>query len=138
MAEYSADRTNTSTWLSNICAFSILTHESTLIPGSTIGKHLRHSLDHYRLLLESIPRSKDAQVSKSASKAPLEVNYDTRSRLVDMERIPSVALDSFRQMDDRLHEDDIARIAMDKSVRLSALTPHHQEFQTSFGREVRY
>ena len=107
----------------------ILTYESTLIPGSTIGKHLRHTLDHYRLLLESVPPS-------SSMAGPLEVNYDTRMRLLDMEGDPAVALRSFEEVE-RLLDAAADRMSLDKPVKLTALTPHHQEFESSFGREVR-
>lgn len=107
----------------------ILSYESKLIPGSTIGKHFRHSLDHYRLLLESVPPSATAA-------APLEVNYDVRTRLLDMERDPAVAKKSFEDMDANLSS-AVKKTELGKQVNLTALTPHHQELETSFGREVR-
>ena len=106
----------------------ILTYESEYIPGSTIGKHLRHSLDHFRLLLDAVPASSNAA-------APLQVNYDTRTRLLDMERKPAIALQSFQIMSERLSR-VMERTHLDKSVQLSALTPHYQQFESSFGREV--
>ncbi|CAD6577752.1 MAG: hypothetical protein CYPHOPRED_000367, partial [Cyphobasidiales sp. Tagirdzhanova-0007] len=106
----------------------ILTYESEYIPGSTIGKHLRHSLDHFRLLLDAVPASSNAA-------APLQVNYDTRTRLLDMERKPAIALQSFQIMSERLSR-VMERTHLDKSVQLSALTPHYQQFESSFGREL--
>lgn len=106
----------------------ILTHESTLIPGSTIGKHLRHSLDHYRLLLDAAP-------SASAAAGVIEVNYDTRVRMVDMETSPSAALGAFEEMDRKLTH-VVEHTDLDQDIRLTALTPYHQEFGTTFGREV--
>lgn len=107
----------------------ILSHESTLIPGSTIGKHLRHSLDHYRLLLDAVP-------STSAAAGVIEVNYDTRVRMVDMETSPNAALNAFEEMDKQLAQ-CVDQTDLDQDIRLTALTPYHQEFGTTFGREVR-
>lgn len=108
--------------------YRILTHESTLIPGSTIGKHLRHSLDHYRLLLDAVP-------STSAAAGVIEVNYDTRVRMLDMETTPTSALDAFEDMDRKLTH-AVESTDLDQDIRLTALTPYHQEFGTTFGREV--
>jgi hypothetical protein len=105
-----------------------MTHESQYIPGSTIGKHLRHSLDHYRLLI-------DAASSSKTKNTPLDLNYDIRVRLLDMETDPQAALDVFRSMDQQLDR-IVSRTSLNKQIRLTALTPHHQEFDTSFGREV--
>lgn len=110
------------------CSHRILTHESTLIPGSTIGKHLRHSLDHYRLLLDAVPRT-------SAAAGVMEVNYDTRVRMVDMETSPQAALGAFKDMDKKLSQ-AVQAADLDQDIRLTALTPYHQEFGTTFGREV--
>merc|ERR1712093_638052 len=126
---------------------SILTHESTLIPGSTIGKHLRHSLDHYRLLLDSVPRAGSSGACATSSQStsggrassfaaePLQVNYDTRMRLLDMEKNPVAALKKFQEADEKLNE-VVAGTSLEQPLHLTALTPYHQEFESSFGREL--
>lgn len=52
-----------------------------------------------------------------------------------MEKNPSVALKSFQEIDSRLSE-VVASTSLDKPLRLTALTPYHQEFDSTFGREV--
>jgi hypothetical protein len=85
-------------------------------------------LDHYRLLLDAVP-------STSAAAGVIEVNYDTRVRMVDMETSPSAALNAFEEMDKQLAQ-CVDQTDLDQDIRLTALTPYHQEFGTTFGREV--
>lgn len=106
-----------------------MTHESTLIPGSTIGKHLRHTHDHYRILLDAVP-------SSASMAGPLKVNYDVRTRLLDMEKEPQAALKAFTDIQGVL-ENAMGKVSLDKPVHLTALTPYRHELGSTFGREVR-
>jgi hypothetical protein len=85
-------------------------------------------LDHYRLLLDAIPTS-------NAAAGMIEVNYDTRMRMQDMEKNPKVALSAFKEMEGKVVK-AVAATDLDQDIRLTALTPYHQEFGTTFGREV--
>ena len=107
----------------------ILTYESALIPGSTIGKHLRHSLDHYKLLLDAIPQ-------RNTAAKPLQVNYDMRMRQTDMERDPQAALQAFQAAESSL-DGAFQQVSLDTPLCLTALTPYRQQLASSFGREVR-
>lgn len=66
----------------------------------------------------------------------MEVNYDTRVRMLDMEQNPQSALGAFQDMDRKL-SNAVEGTDLDQDIRLTALTPYHQEFGTTFGREVR-
>ena len=67
---------------------------------------------------------------------PLSVNYDVRTRLVDMENDPKAALKAFTDIQSVLSR-AMDRVSLDKQVDLVALTPHKQQLASSFGREVR-
>lgn len=100
---------------------------SSLVPGSTVGKHLRHLHDHFRILL-------DAAVSPDN-----EVDYDSRGRNMPMETSIPVALKEFCTLRERLLDQNqhIHRVpSSDLPLRLSATTPHPLQFHTSFGREL--
>ncbi|KAH9823854.1 hypothetical protein DFH28DRAFT_943781 [Melampsora americana] len=104
-----------------------LTTVSSLVPGSTVGKHLRHLHDHFRILL-------DAVVSPDN-----EVDYDSRGRNTPMETSISVALKEFCTLRERLlnKNEELQQIpSSDLPLRLSATTPHSLQFHTSFGREL--
>ncbi|KAI9327152.1 hypothetical protein DFJ73DRAFT_665791 [Zopfochytrium polystomum] len=62
-------------------ADDLFSFESKLIPGSTVGKHCRHLLDHFDKLLTIVERPPDGN---SGGEHP--VDYDARVRNVDSER----------------------------------------------------
>ncbi|TCD70090.1 hypothetical protein EIP91_005072 [Steccherinum ochraceum] len=101
-----------------------LTAKSQYIPGSTIGKHLRHARDHFMLLMDSMTTS-----------APHILNYDVRSRNTPMESCRQSALDAFSEAIARLRR-EVPTIALDEPITLHAVTPYPQIVQTSFGREL--
>lgn len=119
-----------------------LTTSSKFLPGSTIGmyvsppeyfpqnnfstgKHLRHARDHFVLLVESV-----------SAPPPHILSYDKRCRNTPMESSRSAArealIEAIRQL-----EAFVPTAQMDTPITLQAVTPHLQEFQTTFGREVR-
>lgn len=131
-----------------------LTFTSELIPGSTIGKHLRsvvtptalrgnadgmgrgrHIHDHFRLLLDAL-----STASTLPSTTPLPLNYDIRTRNLSSETLHAVALDSFVSLSSRLDVETGPRAKLDGSrkVLLSATTPLPVEVGTTVAREVSF
>ncbi|KAG6910600.1 hypothetical protein DXG01_009551 [Tephrocybe rancida] len=123
-----------------------LTISSKFLPGSTIGvslaleflhalikvltksvsgKHLRHARDHFVLLLDSV-----------SSSPPRVLSYDTRCRNTPMEGSRSAARAALMEAIEQL-ETQVPLVRMDSPITLHAVTPDLQEFQTTFGREVR-
>ncbi|KAJ7293257.1 hypothetical protein C8J57DRAFT_1704042 [Mycena rebaudengoi] len=72
---------------------SYMTTQSMHLPGSTIGKHLRHSRDHFELLLDCI-----------TSPPPHVFSYDTRIRNTPMEQDRDVAKKALLSTLQRLEE----------------------------------
>ncbi|KAL5518644.1 hypothetical protein ACEPAH_327 [Sanghuangporus vaninii] len=117
-----------------------LTAESKFIPGSTIGKHLRHATDHYSLLLDTLPSSDSESQSKASAaagqrKPDLELSYDVRARGTPMESSRSDAKAALESCIARL-QSAVPHVERDRGVRLTAVTPYAQTFRTSFGREL--
>lgn len=100
-----------------------LTVNSKYLPGSTIGKHLRHARDHFVLLVQA------------ASSSPRILSYDTRSRNTPMESSRAVAREA---LTDTIHqlEQFVPTVQMCTPILLQAVTPDLQEFETTFGREL--
>ncbi|KAG8756515.1 hypothetical protein FRC14_002979 [Serendipita sp. 396] len=96
---------------------------STLIPGSTIGKHLRHARDHFTLLLDGLTRDK-----------PLRVSYDTRVRDTPMETSRTAASEALKETIERLRSLKVNDI--DEELILDAITPYPQTLKTTIGREL--
>lgn len=68
----------------------IYTRTSTLACNGTIGKHVRHLHDHYRLLLTAYPKNQEEAALWS-------VDYDARSREVPMETDIDVAVEQLEK-----------------------------------------
>ncbi|KIM20408.1 hypothetical protein M408DRAFT_333997 [Serendipita vermifera MAFF 305830] len=103
---------------------SQLTFASTLIPGSTIGKHLRHARDHFALLLDGMEREVK----------PCRVSYDVRARNTPMEGSRSSAVQALQDTIQRLRNLKINDI--DDELTLDAITPYPQTLKSSVGREL--
>jgi len=101
-----------------------LTVTSRYMPGSTIGKHLRHAKDHFALLLDSV-----------SSPPPHTLNYDVRVRNTPMETSRQAAIETLKELIAQL-EAVVPKTRMDEPITLNAVTPYHQVFETTFGREV--
>ncbi|EDR16062.1 uncharacterized protein LACBIDRAFT_301768 [Laccaria bicolor S238N-H82] len=101
-----------------------LTVHSKFLPGSTIGKHLRHARDHFVLLAESMN-----------TPPPYILCYDTRIRNTPMETSRSCArqalVDTVKQLGEVVPDSKL-----NAPITLQAITPHMHEFQTTFGREL--
>ncbi|EJU01068.1 hypothetical protein DACRYDRAFT_22866 [Dacryopinax primogenitus] len=103
-----------------------LVYDSKMLPGSSIGKHLRHARDYFNLLLLCLSRPK-----------PLQLNYDIRSRNVPMEtsrRIAALELEgTIKQLRDLQEK---GQSILDEPITLEAVTPFKQVMQTTVGREL--
>ncbi|KAH9487116.1 FK506-binding protein 5 [Psilocybe cubensis] len=101
-----------------------LTVNSKHLPGSTIGKHLRHARDHFVLLIECMQ-----------SPSPRVLSYDTRIRNTPMENsidgARSALLDAVKQL-----EEVVPAVNFDEEISLHAITPYMHSFKTTIGREL--
>ncbi|KAJ4476708.1 hypothetical protein J3R30DRAFT_3657990 [Lentinula aciculospora] len=97
---------------------------SKFLPGSTIGKHLRHARDHFELLLSSI-----------TTPPPYVLNYDVRSRNTPMETSRVAARAALLETIHRL-QDIVSTSNWNEPITLNAVTPFPQTFQTTFAREL--
>ncbi|RPD63212.1 hypothetical protein L226DRAFT_527985 [Lentinus tigrinus ALCF2SS1-7] len=101
-----------------------LTTHSNYIPGSTIGKHLRHARDHFVLLLDVV-----------SSPAPHVLNYDKRLRNTPMEVSRDAARGAFIDCIAQL-QNVVPKSRMAEPITLHAVTPFPQVMETTFGREL--
>lgn len=108
----------------NVVSNDQLTATSRYMPGSTIGKHLRHAKDHFALLLDSV-----------SSPLPHTLSYDVRVRNTPMETSRQAAIETLKELIVRLGA-VVPKIKMEETITLHAVTPYHQVFETTFGREL--
>ncbi|KAI0963179.1 hypothetical protein AcW1_000333 [Taiwanofungus camphoratus] len=101
-----------------------LTVHSQFMPGSTIGKHLRHARDHFVLLMSCL-----------SAPQPHVLNYDARSRNTPMESSRQAAQEALDEAIAQL-EKVVPHAKMDEPITLHAVTPFPQVVQTTFGREL--
>lgn len=112
---------------SSLTSDAQLSFESLLMPGATIGKHLRHILDHYRLLLD---------VLEADGRTVL--NYDKRVRLTLIETSRTEAGEAVRSLQRRLRAlDEKGGEWLGRKVTLDAVTPEEVRLESTAGREVR-
>ncbi|KAF9390894.1 hypothetical protein CPB97_008134 [Podila verticillata] len=127
----------------------IYTRPSTLACNGTIGKHVRHLHDHYRLLLTAYPKNQEEAAHWS-------VDYDARSREVPMETDIDVAIEQLEKIQFMLEDyqdtlcatdpqqqkqqqHDQPRFDLLQPVTLQAtIDPARApvRFQSTFGREL--
>ncbi|KAJ2367068.1 hypothetical protein IW150_005770 [Coemansia sp. RSA 2607] len=109
---------------------SSYTQESVALPGSTVGKHVRHLLEHFTQLLSALPLEMPT------------VNYAARKRNQDIETTVQGGVDG---VDDMLRELDNCAVhihfgewTIDKAVRVVDIMPDGQEavFMSTLGREL--
>ncbi|KAF8887949.1 hypothetical protein CPB84DRAFT_1684445 [Gymnopilus junonius] len=103
-----------------------LSIQSKHIPGSTIGKHLRHARDHFELLLACM---------QSPTSSPRVLSYDTRIRNTPMETSIAGArtalLDTVKSL-----QEIVPSANFGEEITLQAITPHMHSFKTTIGREL--
>ncbi|KAG9314577.1 hypothetical protein JVU11DRAFT_5379 [Chiua virens] len=103
-----------------------LTVQSKYLPGSTIGKHLRHARDHFMLLIDCILGTQ-----------PYVLSYDVRNRNTPMESSLSEAHNALVFAISHLKElESSPSISLDQIMTLNAVTPFSHTFETTFGREL--
>ncbi|KAJ1880583.1 hypothetical protein H4R99_007625 [Coemansia sp. RSA 1722] len=112
---------------------TIYTRQSVALPGSTIGKHVRHIIEHYLLLINAI----------TSGKQPISVNYASRRRDVTietsvqngMDAILSVADPQLTVCLDLLNKPDLS---LRTPVRVTDTLPSGMEsaLMSTLGREL--
>ncbi|KAL1737631.1 hypothetical protein HDZ31DRAFT_23058, partial [Schizophyllum fasciatum] len=113
-----------------------LTTDSKFLPGSTIGKHLRHARDHFVLLLATVADGDASALPGTATPAaPRQFSYDVRVRNTPMETSRAAARGALLETVAQL-EAAVPRAAAGAAMQLDAVTPYMQSFATSFGREL--
>ncbi|KAI8336112.1 hypothetical protein BC941DRAFT_428339 [Chlamydoabsidia padenii] len=106
----------------------VYTRTSIVMPCSTIGKHVRHSYDHF------------IQLVKQARNQDWTIDFDARVRHTPMEVDRMQAIQQLKQLERTLY--DVRDIPLEYPVTLSASIdpndPTHYPFASSFGRELWY
>ncbi|KAH8550304.1 hypothetical protein BGW37DRAFT_498829 [Umbelopsis sp. PMI_123] len=105
----------------------IFTQESKLMPKSTIGKHIRHMSDHFRILLSNPDLSCN------------DLNYDLRSRNVAAENDPAACVQLLRDLESRLST--LEGLSFNLQITLTAtIDPNMppEQYVSSLGRELWY
>ncbi|MCA9287652.1 MAG: hypothetical protein KDA05_03655 [Phycisphaerales bacterium] len=100
--------------------------ESRLIRGGTIGKHVRHTVDHFAAAVGGLDAGEP-------------IDYDHRSREVPMETTPSVAIEAIGRLRDRLGSLDAP--AMGRPVRIRVMVAGdgtEATLDSSLGRELHF
>jgi len=130
-------------------------YESKFLPSSTIGKHVRHLYDHFRLLLES----KQLKAKRTASgynfsdyddqcyEEPKEdnskfwtVNYDNRSSNIPLETSRLTAIKQLEQLQATI-VNDCTFIPFNTPIQIDATVDSNMlidaiPFQSTYGREL--
>lgn len=97
---------------------------SRVLPGGTIGKHLRHIMDHFAAAAE-------------AASTGISIDYDHRERNVPMERDPRVAMDAIAAVRARLR--DAAGKPMNTPVTVRVMlsgSGEEADLRSSAAREI--
>jgi uncharacterized damage-inducible protein DinB len=100
--------------------------DSSVLKGGSIGKHVRHVLDHYRAIFAAISGNS-------------VVDYDRRERNVPMETSPAAALDAIGRLRSEL--DRLGSAAMGSPIRIRVMLGgdgSQAELISSIGRELAF
>ena len=100
--------------------------DSSILKGGSIGKHVRHVLDHYRAIFAAISGS-------------TVIDYDRRERNVPMETSPAVALDAIGRL--RAEVDRLGSAAISSPIRIRVMVGgdgSQAELLSSIGRELAF
>lgn len=100
--------------------------ESRVLKGGTIGKHVRHTVDHFAAAVGGLDAGEP-------------IDYDHRSREVPMETSPTVAMDAIARLRDRLVALDGP--AMGRPVRVRVMVAGdgtEATLDSSLGRELHF
>jgi hypothetical protein len=108
------------------CGQSVYQAPSRALAGGTIGKHVRHELDHFRALLDVAHRL-----------TPEPVEYDTRARGVPVETDPAAARAEVARLGMLIGELDERALARPVRVRVMLTGDGVQtELASTVGREL--
>ncbi|RIA88786.1 hypothetical protein C1645_773978 [Glomus cerebriforme] len=130
-------------------------YESKFLPSSTIGKHVRHLYDHFRLLLESKqPKAKRAaseynfsdydnhnyEEPKKDNSKVWTVNYDNRPSNIPAETLRLKAIKQLEQLQATI-VNDCASILFNTPIQIDATVDSEMlmdpiPFQSTYGREL--
>jgi uncharacterized damage-inducible protein DinB len=107
------------------------TAESVTLQGGTVGKHLRHTLDHFAAALGW---ATGGEVTSQDA-----IDYDRRERNVPMETDRHAAVAGIAQLRDRLAE--VSLQALDAPVRVRVMVTsdgQEAELRSTLGRELAF
>lgn len=105
---------------------SVYARESRAIKGGTIGKHVRHSVDHFA-----------AAIACLDTHAPID--YDRRAREVPMETSPGVAIRAIEALRDRVEHLDERALRGPVQIRVMlAGDGTEATLDSSVGRELHF
>jgi hypothetical protein len=114
-----------------------MTAPSRVLPGGTLGKHVRHMVDHFAAAAELGCRGAASGVEGNGQGEC--VDYDHRARNVPMESDPGIALDVIEQVRGRIRE--ASRASLDAPVRIRMMLSgagDRAEMVSSVGRELAF
>jgi len=99
---------------------------SKVLPGGTVGKHVRHAIDHFAALLAGHERRET-------------VEYDRRERGVPMESVRADALAAMADLRDRLEGLGASEMGTPLSVRVMLTADGcDAELRSTLGRELAF
>lgn len=107
--------------------------DSKVMAGGTVGKHLRHVLDHYAAVLGD-----EGQAEGGLSGAGV-IDYDHRARNVPMETQRSAALEALSRIRGQLER--VASVPATRAARVRVMVGGdgaEMELDTTLGRELAF
>ncbi|CAG8722047.1 1099_t:CDS:2, partial [Ambispora leptoticha] len=144
--------------LSSLPSNETYTWKSDFVPKSTIGKHVRHMIDHFRLLLlknesnNSIKENNkdlyergtiinNSNIGIDNSDIIWTVNYDNRKSHESIETSPTFAAQRIKELQKRLLNDFQNKSLLSTPIQLEATVDSNPQvnqmtFLTTFGREL--
>jgi len=124
--------------LQSLASDELYTKESVMVPKSTIGKHVRHLAEHFRLLFVGWPSPPSCKAN--TKNEVWRVNYDNRDHDAPMERSREAAIEALRKIQSRLEDILSSDIQLDTPVCVDTVIDPRAEgttpFSSTFGREV--
>ncbi|KAJ3016755.1 hypothetical protein HKX48_003886 [Thoreauomyces humboldtii] len=108
------------------------TQPSNYVLRSTVGKHVRHVVDHFRILLtETIAAAHEPNIS---------LNYDERNPSQDISASPQIAATQLRQLRKQIRRLEGSAVQLDTPVSIGVTVSPEVDrdavFASSLGREI--
>ncbi|KAI9089584.1 hypothetical protein DFS34DRAFT_385312 [Phlyctochytrium arcticum] len=111
---------------------------SRVVPGSTVGQHTRHVLDHFKTLINGVWDQRHR--TDTHQPRALEINYDQRVRDPAIEERAQCAIDAIDLLETVLQKLATDAVPLDSPISLLATIDAHQtsftHLKTSIEREV--